>query len=142
MTQPAIGRILAIDYGDRRLGLAMTDPLRILASPHSVLTRGDSVAADLDQLSALIDDEQVTELVMGFPENTDGSHGEMVKKVEAFAAALLEKRPLPLHFVDESYSSLEADELLRDRYRDPRQRKALRDAFAAWVILKSHLDAR
>ncbi|MEE9395084.1 MAG: Holliday junction resolvase RuvX [Planctomycetota bacterium] len=133
------GRLMGLDYGEKRIGIAMSDPMRILATPSQVLTRTE-ISRDLAALKALAESEGVTAIVLGLPTNTDGSEGEMVVKVRAFAAQLEEALKLPLHFMDETYSSLEADAMLRTRERDWRKRKAKRDMFAAQVILRAWMD--
>ncbi len=130
---------MGLDYGEKRIGIAMSDPMRILATPSQVLTRTE-ISRDLAALKALAESEGVTAIVLGLPTNTDGSEGEMVVKVRAFAAQLEEALKLPLHFMDETYSSLEADAMLRTRERDWRKRKAKRDMFAAQVILRAWMD--
>jgi len=133
------GRVLGIDYGDKRIGLALTDPMRIIASPFRVIHRTE-LEADLDVLAEIIREEDVVELVMGEPRNTDGTVGPMVERVRRFAAKLVERCPLPLHWVDETYTSLEADQLLRQAHKDWRKRKAKIDMVAAQVILRSFLE--
>ena len=132
------GRVLGIDYGGKRIGLALSDPMRIIASPHDTLVRTE-LKADLEQLAAVIDEYEVTALVIGQPNNTDGSAGEMVRRVEAFVAALVELRPLPVHWIDETYTSLEADALLRQQHKDWKSRKAKVDKVAAQLILRTYL---
>jgi len=133
------GRVLGIDYGDKRIGLALTDPMRIIATPFRVIHRTE-LEADLDVLAEIIREEEVVELVMGEPRNTDGSAGPMVERVRRFAARLVERCPLPLHWVDETYTSLEADELLRQAHKDWRKRRTKIDMVAAQVILRSFLE--
>lgn len=136
-----MGRLLGIDYGERRIGLALSDPMGIIASPHEVLTRTD-LQRDLDHLAALVDEEQVEGFVVGLPRNADGSEGEMVERVEVFVAALTGRCDLPVHWVDESYTSIEAENLLREQYRDWRDRKSRIDMVAAQIILRTHLAGR
>lgn len=134
------GRVLGLDFGTVRIGLALSDPLRITARPHQVLKRTE-LAADLDALATLVKEEQVQDIVLGLPRNTDGSSGPMVTLVEEFRAALEARLPgVPVHTYDETYSSQEADAMLRERYRDPKKRKAERDAWAAVLILRGWLD--
>lgn len=131
--------MLGIDYGERRIGLALSDPLRIIATPFDVLERTD-LASDLASIAKVIDDEDVHELVVGQPNNTDGTRSDMVARVESFVAKLLEVRSLPVHWVDESFTSLEAEELLRAESRDWRVRKRRIDKVAAQIILRTWLD--
>ncbi|MEZ6195498.1 MAG: Holliday junction resolvase RuvX [Planctomycetota bacterium] len=133
------GRVLAIDYGTKRIGLAICDALRVTTRPFGVLTR-ERLDLDLARLAKIAEEEGIEEIVIGLPRNADGSSGPMVAVVEEFAAALEKEVPMRLHFMDETYSSLEADEVLRRRFRDPKKRKEMRDAYAAVVILQAWLD--
>lgn len=135
-----MGRVLGIDYGEKRIGLALTDPMRIIASPFETLVRSD-LASDLDELAGIIAEQEVEEIVLGSPCNTDGSRGEMVRRVEEFAAKVRERVGLPIHYVDETYTSLEADEILRLEHRDWRKRKAKKDMVAAQIILRTWLES-
>jgi putative Holliday junction resolvase len=134
------GRLLALDYGTRRIGAALSDPLRILARGWGLIEREKEGEAHLDTIRSIIEDEQVTAIVLGLPRNADGSEGPMVTAVRAFGARLEELTGLPVHYSDESYSSLEADEILREKHRDPKKRKAERDVIAAQIILRHYLE--
>lgn len=133
------GRVLALDWGERRIGMAISDALRIGATPLGVIHRQEE-SADLARLAAVAREERAALVVVGLPRNVDDSSGPMVRKVEAFAEALASLLDVPVRLVDETYSSLEADEILRSRIRDPRKRKARRDETAAAVILRGFLD--
>jgi putative holliday junction resolvase len=136
-----MGRLLGIDYGEKRIGLALSDPLQIIASPFDTIQR-TSLAADLDRLAALIDEQEVEALVVGAPLHTHGAESEMGARARLFVAALVERRPRPVHWVDERYSSLEADDLLRSHSRDWRKRKPMLDKMAAQIILRGFMDGR
>ncbi len=134
------GRLLALDYGSKRIGAALSDPLRVLTRAWGLIEREKEGEAHLDTIRAIIAEEQVTAIVLGLPRNADGSEGPMVAAVRAFGARLEEVTGLPVHYSDESYSSLEADEILREKHRDPRKRKAERDVIAAQIILRHFLE--
>lgn len=134
------GRLLGIDYGEKRIGLAMSDPSRIIASPFEVLERRE-IEKDLAALVRIIDDECVKELVVGRPYHAHGDKGVMVARVEAFVNSLTKLRPLPVHWVDERYTSLEADEILRVEHSRWQDRKKKRDMVAAQIILRTFLES-
>lgn len=134
-----MGRLLGLDYGEKRIGLATTDPLQIIASPREVLHR-TTLGADLDFLETFVKEEEVEAFVVGHPLNTDGTRNKMVERVEAFVAKLVLRCPLPVHWVDETYSSQEAEELLRLESHDWRKRKPKIDMVAAQIILRNYLE--
>ncbi len=134
-----MNRILALDYGEKRIGVALSDPLGIIATGHSTYVR-QSLQEDLTHLAAILEEEDVEEWVIGLPLNADGSEGEMVKKAEAFADALCTFSKKPYAWADETYSSLEADEILREKYKDFKKRKSERDMIAAQIILRHFLE--
>ena len=133
------GRVLGIDYGEKRIGLALSDPMRIIASPFDVLHRQD-LESDLAYLTQLIDEQEVVALAVGQPKNTDGTSGEMVDRVERFIVRLTDLRELPVHWIDETYTSIEADSLLRQAHRDWQSRKKKVDKVAAQLILRTFID--
>jgi len=139
-------RVLGIDYGERRIGIAVSDPTGTLARPVGTIA-GDgnqtsAVARVLDQLAALEqDDEPVSLVVVGLPSRLDGSANEQTPRVQAFAELLRVRSGRPVVLQDERLTSHEADGLLAMRERDWRKRKKRLDAAAAAVILQEYLDA-
>ncbi len=138
-------RVLGIDFGLRRVGLALSDPSGRLARPWRVVVRrGDdtALAAELArEVAALAADEDgLAAVVVGRPARLDGSPSEMTARVEAFAAALGAMVPVAVALEDERLSSHEAEARLAERERDWRKRKAKLDAAAAAVVLQDYLD--
>ena len=140
-------RAVAIDFGGRRVGLAVSDASRTLARPLETLTRphgsGDTqvVAAVLDAVEKLERDaDPVDTLVVGVPRRLDGSPNEQTPKAEQFVAALRAATTRTVVAQDERLTSHEADQRLALRERDWRKRKARLDAAAAAVILQEFLD--
>ena len=132
-------RILALDVGKRRIGLAATDPTGTLVLPLHVLQR-TSARADIDHLLALIDEREVEVLVVGIPIREDGSEGKVARDARFLADKLQALRPaLQVAFQDEAYSTAEAEERLIERGMDGRERRKVVDAVAAQVILESWL---
>jgi putative pre-16S rRNA nuclease len=142
------GRVLGIDVGARRIGLAISDPSRTLARPLSTLTVSGlddavaRVAREIERLAQELakDDDHLAVIVIGAPARLDGSPSEQTPKVDAFAAALGARTTLPIVREDERLTSREAESRLASRERDWRRRKARLDAAAAAIILQDYLD--
>ena len=105
-------RVLGIDYGRRRIGLALSDEEGILASPLPTYVRERSEARDIAALSSLIDKHGVTAVVIGLPLNMNGSRGEMAREAEAFADRIRQETALPVEPFDERLTSSEAERVL------------------------------
>jgi len=133
-------RWLAIDHGTKKIGLAFSDELEILASPFEVWPQEE--ARTLDRLTRLCKEEGVQALAMGLPRHKDGAESATAPAARAFGEALAERTGLPLRFVNEHLSSAEAERLLRERGVKPEKRKAMLDAAAAAVILGELLEDR
>lgn len=138
-------RVLAVDVGERRIGLAISDISRTLARPLRTLTVRsagdgvDQVAAEIARLHA--EDDGLSTVVVGLPIRLDGSPSEQTPRVTAFIEALKMRTGVPILTADERLSSREAESLLAERTRDWRQRKVRLDAVAAAVILQDYLEA-
>jgi putative Holliday junction resolvase len=140
-------RAIGVDYGSRRIGLALSDLTGMLARPWKTVTRaGDpaQVARELArEIRALHDDaDGLGVVVIGLPRRLNGEPTELTAVVETLAARLRELVELPVVLQDERLSSREAESLLAVREKDWRKRKALMDATAAAVILQDYLDGR
>jgi putative Holliday junction resolvase len=134
-----MSRVLGIDFGEKRLGLALSDESRTLASPLAVYERKD-LQSDLRFLRDLILRYQITEIVLGLPLNMDGSLGPKAQQVLDFKRALEESLKLPVHTFDERFTTAEAERTLLEANMSRRQRKAKRDALAAVLILQGYLQ--
>lgn len=133
------GRILAIDPGGRRVGLALSDPLRIIASPYdTLLIKGNDDA--INQIIEVIQKEQVTEVLVGLPLRPGSEKSEQAKRVEVFIEALKTRIDQPVHTIDESYSSVEAEESLHRMGKKVGDDKGAVDRIAAAIILKQYLQ--
>ena len=133
-------RILGIDYGHKRLGLALSDDDGVLASPLPVYLRSDP-DQDLAYLTCLAKEKQIGQIVIGLPRNMDGSLGEMAQEVLAFVDALKENINLPVDTFDERLSSTEAERVLIQADLSRKRRKTLRDSLAAVLILQGYLES-
>ncbi|MBK8189981.1 MAG: Holliday junction resolvase RuvX [Vampirovibrionales bacterium] len=134
-------RILAIDYGQRRIGLAISDPLGHFAVGLPTLER--NARTDLwTPLAALRDQYGVSTIVLGLPRNMNGSEGPMAQKVRAFGEALQTHLGCEVVFFDERLTSTLAQQTLRAQGIAPSRQKGLVDQAAAARILQDYLDAR
>ena len=131
--------VLALDVGDRRIGVAACDPTGTLASPLTTIERSDE-ASDIAAVLALASDHGAVEIVVGLPLSMSGARGPQARKVERFTRALASQSPVPVNVVDERLSSVQAERLIRESGRKPSVDRALVDAAAATVILQAYLD--
>jgi putative Holliday junction resolvase len=137
----AKGRVMALDVGKVRVGVALSDPLGYTAQPLLTLWRkgrGD----DLRSLLRLIRKYEVTEIVVGNPLHMSGDVSPWAAKVHQFAEELRQRSGLPLHLWDERLSSVAAHELLDQAGHDRRDRKSIIDQVAAVVILRDWMQDR
>jgi putative Holliday junction resolvase len=137
---PAATRILAIDPGSVRLGLAICDTERRIASPLTTYTRRDPVQ-DAAYFKKLIAAEEVAFIVVGLPIHEDGSEGAQAKAARVFGAWLEQMTGLQCVFHDERFTTFEAESALLDAGLTKKQRKARRDRVAAQILLQTYLDA-
>jgi putative holliday junction resolvase len=135
------GRILAIDYGSRRMGLAVSDALGITAQGLETLQRKNN-RADFGRLERTIREYQVREIVLGNPLRMSGQEGAQSQKVAEFAEQLRQKFKLPVHLWDERLTSAEANRLLREAEVSTQKRAQAVDRMAAVLILQSFMQAR
>jgi putative Holliday junction resolvase len=141
-------RVLGVDFGQRRLGLAVSDASATLARPWKTVAAGATPRASAALVSAAIgelrtsDADDLEAIVVGVPRRLNGEETDQTGPARDFAAALQEASGLPVHEEDERLTSHEADRLLAVRERDWRVRKAKLDAASAAVILQDYLDDR
>lgn len=138
-------RVLGIDYGGRRIGLALSDASGTLASPLRVFERPRSEPETVrllgQEIARLVaDDDGLATVVVGWPRRLDGTANAQTPLVEAFARALGQAVTVPVVLQDERLSSHEADARLALTERDWRKRKQLLDAAAAAIVLQDYLD--
>lgn len=134
------GRVLGLDLGDARIGVAVSDPERRLAVPIGTIRTG--APADVKSISELVREHEVTLVVVGHPLMMSGKAGERAHLAERFAEALGAALGIAVVLQDERLSSAEADRALRDAGRTGRERRREVDSSAATVILQAWLDAR
>jgi putative Holliday junction resolvase len=130
-------RILGLDIGDSRIGVALSDPLGILASPLTIITRTDE-EADIEAIMALVRQHQVERIIAGLPLSMDSSLGKQAEKVKAFVRALCRHTEVPVEFRDERLSTVSAKRLVQGVRKTHKQTRY--DAMAAALILQAYLD--
>jgi putative Holliday junction resolvase len=133
-----MGRVLGIDYGDSRIGLAMSDPLKIIASPFNTI-RNEGNEKCLQVFQSLIKDKDVEAIVVGLPMGLKGQETAQTKKVREFAD-LLYVLKLPIHLEDERLSSVSAEKSMIQQNIKTGHNKGLIDQRAAAIILQQFLD--
>ena len=132
-------RVLGLDVGERRIGVALSDPEGIIAIALTVIER-KSEETDLKQLIDLTHEHGVERIVIGLPRSLDGSLGKQAKVVEAFVKSLAGCTELPVVTWDERLSTVAAERFLSDAGVKREKRKARRDALAAAIMLQGYLD--
>lgn len=135
-------RVMGLDVGDRRIGIALGDPSGRLASPLTVLRRASRPSGkdDFQVLRQLAQTHEVNQIVVGLPRRLDGTLGTQAKKVLAFTRELEREVGLPVALWDEEFTTVEAERLLIEGGKSRRKRREAVDAAAAALILQSYLD--
>lgn len=133
-----MGRIVCLDVGDRRIGVAVSDALRMIASPHSVINRV-GWGPDVKQIAKVCEEMQADYVLCGLPKNMDGTEGFQAEKVRQFAAQI-EKAGYQVLFEDERLSTVSAENALIEGGMHREDRRSHVDKVAAAVILQQHLD--
>lgn len=134
-----MSRVLGIDYGERRLGLAISDETRTIASGLEVYERR-SLKEDLQHLREVVEREGAERVVLGLPLNLDGSLGPKAQEVLQFKEQLEEALSIPVELADERLTTQEAERVLLEADLSRRRRREVRDRLAAVLILQSYLD--
>jgi len=136
------GRVLGIDYGEARIGLALSDPLRMVATPLETVDAVNRKQA-FRRIREVVEEKEVRELVVGLPLHMNGDEGELAVAARAFAEKLeTQLQGIPVRLWDERMSSAEAERTLRLGDARAGRRKQMRDQVAAQLILQSWLDAQ
>jgi putative Holliday junction resolvase len=133
------GRVLGLDLGDARIGVAISDDARRMAVPLGTVPAG--APQDLKAIAKLVADNEVSAIVVGHPISMSGARGPRAHHSEEFAGALRSILPIPIELHDERLSTVEADRGLRETGASGRKRRQVVDRTAATVILQAWLDA-
>lgn len=132
-------KVLGLDIGEKRIGVAVSDALGWTAQGVTVLNRRGG-CQDLEELRSLIESMEVTRVVVGLPRNMDGSLGPSAQRIQLFATELEERLSVPVTLWDERWTTAEATRLLIDADVSRRKRRKVVDKLAAVLILQSYLD--
>ncbi len=133
-------RVLALDYGTKAIGVAISDELRLTVRPLTTIRRGKQSRNQLiAQIQNLIEKYEVAALVIGLPLRMDGTVGDAAERVNVFSAELQKVITIPVSAQDERLTSYEAEEQMRELGFDLRQRKEKSDEYAAAIILRDYL---
>jgi putative Holliday junction resolvase len=140
---PGRGRRLGVDVGSVRVGVALSDPGPVLASPLVTLSRDERRGRDIDRLAALVEEHEVVEVVVGLPRTLAGRTGQAALAAQSYAGALAERvAPVPVRLADERLTTVTASRMLsRQGVKGSRQR-AVVDQAAAVEILQAWLEGR
>ena len=135
-----MGRTLALDFGDKRIGVALSDPTGLLGSPLTTITRSN-LRKDLETIVGMAAKHEVESIVVGLPVSLNGTIGPQGQKTLDFCDVLKETSPVPIHMCNEQYTSAEAERRIRESGGEPSKDRARVDAVAAAIILQEWLDA-
>ncbi|GAA4618493.1 Holliday junction resolvase RuvX [Saccharopolyspora hordei] len=140
---PGPGRRLGVDVGAVRVGVALSDPAPMLATPLVTLKRDEPGGSDLAQLAELVTEHDVVEVVVGLPKTLAGRHGSAAEIAQSYGAALAERiAPVPVRFADERLTTVTASRMLSQRGVKGKKQRAVVDQAAAVEILQAFLDSR
>jgi putative holliday junction resolvase len=133
-------RVLAIDHGSKRMGIAISDELRIIAQPLEFIA-SEPFDKFLERLKQIIREKEVSLIIVGIPRNMDGSYGPAALKVQEFVAILKDALPLPIRSWDERLTTVQANRYLIEADVRRSRRKEKVDKTAAAILLQSFLDS-
>ncbi len=137
---PAYGRLAGVDYGTVRIGLAVCDPDRRLASPYEIYARR-SIDADADYFRRFVRDERIVGFVVGLPIHSNGQESRKSSEARAFGRWLRQITGRPVRFYDERYTSAQAEQFLLGAGLTRKRRKLRLDKVAAQLILAAYLES-
>jgi putative Holliday junction resolvase len=139
---PGAGRILAVDWGERRFGVAVTDPAQVIATPLATLTRRPGKRFPMPAFLDLVAGQQAVGVVVGLPLTALGGEGAAAGQARALADRIARRTALPVELVDERMTTARAHAAIREQGGSTRGRKGEVDALAAAVLLQGFLERR
>jgi putative Holliday junction resolvase len=139
-----VPRVLGIDYGTRRVGLALSDPSGTIAQPLPTITRRAGKRPPVHALAGIVQDQEVAEIVIGLPLSLSGDETEWTAEVRDFGSKLAQRTGVPVSYLDERMTSVLAEKTVRSLglKKSEREQKARVDAASALLILQAYLDRR
>ena len=137
-------RLMGLDFGSKTVGVALSDPTGLIASPLEIIEREreDKLRKTFSRIEELIEEYKVTKIVLGLPLNMDSSEGERVRKTEEFKEALERRTGLEIVFWDERLSTVEAHDIMTEAGVKGIDRKRYVDKIAASIILQGYMDSQ
>ena len=135
-----MGRVIGIDYGDKRCGVAVSDPSRIIATAHQVISN-TGMDRVIQKIAGLCRDQEVECIILGWPLNMDGTEGPATEKVRVFLLKMKPAIDLPIETWDERLTTRTAESILIEAGTRRKKRKGLVDKIAAQVLLQHYLDS-
>lgn len=139
--QKMAGRVVALDLGSKRVGVAVSDPTRTIAQSYGVVKR-KSRKEDFARYQRILTEQQATLLVVGLPTTSEGEDSEAAVWIRNYIADFSQQADIPIVFWDESFTTVKAEESLRQRGKRGKKARTQVDAVAAAFILQSYLDAQ
>lgn len=137
-----MGRVMALDVGDVRIGVAVSDLMGIIANPLETYTRKGNIDKDVDYIVALAKAHEVSLFVSGLPLGLNGLENEQTRKTREFVDALTVATDIPVKFMDERFTTLSAERVLIEGNVRRENRKKVIDKVAATIILQNYLDSK
>ena len=134
-------RVLGLDVGDKRIGVAVSDPTGLLTTPIPAINRRN-IEKDLQSILSLTGEYQVAAIVVGIPISLNGKSSQQTKVVREFCRSLEVVSSVPIYLEDERFSTKEAERLLKEAGHSPSREKGLVDSASAAVILQAYLDSQ
>ena len=136
-------RVMAVDYGTKAIGVAISDELQLTVRPLTTIRREkQNQMSAVERVGELAREHEIGVLVVGLPLNMNGTRGDAAEKVEKFIADLRPHLSIPIVLIDERLTSYEADQILREMGVGQKERKAKSDEYAAVLILQDYLDGQ
>ncbi len=135
-------RVLGIDLGSKRIGIATSDRSGTIATPYTVLLRCGSMGGDHRNIAKMVVEEEAEAVIVGLPLNMDGSEGKAAQAARAEAARMATVVGVPVHVHDERLTTVEADRVLMEQKMNAQARRRVVDKVAAAVMLQSWLDTQ
>lgn len=137
-----MSRIMALDVGEKTIGIALSDELGIIASPHDTIRRTESEKKDLRAVVSLVGEHDVSKVIIGIPIMLSGEEAVQARKVREFAEKLARRTNVPIEFWDERLTTVQAERALIESGKTREARKKVIDKVAASIILSSYLDTK
>ncbi len=131
-------RIMAIDYGEKRIGIALSDPMRMFAKPFTVIPNSENY---LQEIAKIVDEENVQKIILGLPLNLKGEDSQKTKEVRAEFKKFEKYFSIPIILWDERFTTVEANNILKKQKYSVKDARKVVDKLAASLILKSYLES-